>query len=102
MKITQQTNRLRNRSQKDIDDILELFKAIRDQQIQSSSMRPTLFEWNVWRAMSVINHWRIQGNFIVDDTGLLISTASGGQSDIVDNHGNFKIGIEVTLSTGKK
>lgn len=102
MKITQQKNELRNRSQKDIDDILELFKAIRDQQIQPASMRPTLFEWNVWRAMSMINHGDIQGNFIVDDSGLPISTASGGQSDIVGDYGDFRIGIEVTLSTGKK
>ncbi|MGH2311146.1 AlwI family type II restriction endonuclease, partial [Enterococcus faecalis] len=65
-------------------------------------MRPTLFEWNVWRAMSMINHGDIQGNFIVDDSGLPISTASGGQSDIVGDYGDFRIGIEVTLSTGKK
>lgn len=100
--VTQQKENLKRRNENDIKDILSAFSAIKNQEIQPSSMRPTMFEWNVWRAMAMINHGDVQGNFIVDDSGMPVSTASGGQSDIVGDYGDFKIGIEVTLSSGKK
>ncbi len=65
-------------------------------------MRPTFFEWNIWRAMTMINHGKVKGNFTVDDSGMPISTAGGGKSDIIGDYGKFNIGIEVTLSTGQK
>lgn len=56
-------------------------------------MRPTFFEWNIWRAMTMINHGKVKGNFTVDDSGMPISTAGGGKSDIIGDYGKFNIGI---------
>lgn len=93
---------LKLRKKSDIQDIIDTFEQISKKEIEPASMRPTYFEWNVWRAMTMINHGDVTGNFLVDDMGNPISTAGGGQSDIVGNYGNFKIGVEVTLSTGMK
>lgn len=101
-KISEQTAKLKSRNQKDITDILEMFEAISNKEIEPASMRPTFYEWNVWRAMTMINHGNIIGNFIVDDSGMPASTAGGGQSDIVGDYEKFKIAVEVTLSSGKK
>lgn len=97
-----QKDKLKTRDETEIKDILKTFKSIRDKTIEPSTARSAFFEWNVWRAMTMINHGDIQGNFIVDDSGMPISTAAGRQSDIVGNYGEFDIGIEVTLSSGKK
>lgn len=101
-KVKSQKDQLKLHREEDIIDILNLFEKIKNKEIQPASMRPTLFEWNVWRAMSMINHGDVKGNFIVDDSGMPISTASGGKSDIVGEYGEFNIGVEVTLSMGKK
>ena len=93
---------LKLRKKSDIQDIIDTFEQISKKEIEPASMRPTYFEWNVWRAMTMINHGHVTGNFLVDDMGNPISTAGGGQSDIVGNYGDFKIGVEVTLSTGMK
>lgn len=102
LKLAKKQSSLKVRSRQDIDDIIDVFNDITNNNIEPSSMRPTLFEWNVWRAMTMINHGNIRGNFIVDDSGMPISTASGGQSDIVGEYSKFNIGVEVTLSQGKK
>lgn len=100
--ITAQVDELKTRNSEVIDDILSMFEQITNKEIEPASMRPTYYEWNIWRAMTMINHGNIKGNFIVDDMGNPISTASGGQSDIIGDYGAFKIGVEVTLSTGNK
>ncbi|WP_295486436.1 AlwI family type II restriction endonuclease [uncultured Streptococcus sp.] len=101
-KVKSESLKLKTRSQADIEDILQTFEAISNKEIEPASMRPTFFEWNIWRAMTMINHGDVKGNFIVDDSGMPVSTAGGGQSDIVGDYGNFNIGVEVTLSTGQK
>lgn len=101
-KIEEQKLLLKSRKQQDIQDIIEVFETISNKEIEPASMRPTFYEWNVWRAMTMINHGNIKGNFVVDDSGMPASTAGGGKSDIVGDYGEFNIGIEVTLSTGKK
>ncbi|HAP5289151.1 hypothetical protein CKN63_12895 [Carnobacterium divergens] len=101
-KVNDQTLVLKSRHEEDIKDILEVFQAISNKEIEPASMRPTFFEWNIWRAMTMINHGNVVGNFVVDDSGMPVSTAGGGKSDIVGDYGDFNIGIEVTLSTGKK
>lgn len=101
-KIKEQEASLKLRQQKDIDDIIDMFESITNKVIEPATMRPTFYEWNIWRAITMINHGDIKGNFLVDDSGMPASTAGGGQSDIVGDYGSFNIGIEVTLSTGKK
>ena len=101
-KVKSESLKLKTRSKADIEDILQTFEAISNKEIEPASMRPTFFEWNIWRAMTMINHGDVKGNFIVDDSGMPVSTAGGGQSDIVGDYGNFNIGVEVTLSTGQK
>ncbi len=101
-KVESESLKLKNRYQADIDDILQTFEAISNREIEPASMRPTFFEWNIWRAMTMINHGDIKGNFTVDDSGMPVSTAGGGQSDIVGDYGEFNIGVAVTLSTGQK
>lgn len=101
-KVESESLKLKKRYQADIDDILQTFEAISNREIEPASMRPTFFEWNIWRAMTMINHGDVRGNFVVDDSGMPVSTAGGGQSDIVGDYGEFNIGIEVTLSTGQK
>lgn len=101
-KVDDETLRLKARSKEDIEDILQTFEAISQKEIEPASMRPTFFEWNIWRAMTMINHGKVKGNFTVDDSGMPISTAGGGKSDIIGDYGKFNIGIEVTLSTGQK
>lgn len=93
------SNRLKERRQEDIDDILAVYQQIENKEIPD---RPTMFEWNTWRAMSMIDHGNITGNFKPDDNGMPLSTASGGIGDIVGDYGNFKMVIEVTLSSGSK
>ncbi|HEA3261862.1 TPA: AlwI family type II restriction endonuclease [Pasteurella multocida] len=100
--INNQIVALKVKEQKSIDDILNTFNQISNKEIEPASMRPTYYEWNVWRAMTMINHGNVQGNFIVDDMGNPVSTAGGGKSDIIGDYGYFKIGIEVSLSTGNK
>lgn len=100
--VLQQVSELKTKRDTDINDIINTFKQISNKEIEPASMRPTYFEWNVWRAMTMINHGNVVGNFIVDDLGNPISTAGGGKSDIIGDYGSFKIGVEVTLSTGMK
>lgn len=97
--IEQQIFTLKKRSSKDIDDIIDVYKAITNKDIAD---RSTMFEWNTWRAMTMINHGNIIGNFKVDDAGQPISFASGGEGDIVGEYGNFNIDVEVTLSNGNR
>ncbi|HEL1761629.1 TPA: AlwI family type II restriction endonuclease [Streptococcus suis] len=100
--VRNQIKSLKSRRDPDIADIINTFEQISNKEIEPANLRPTYLEWNVWRAMTMINHGNIVGNFIVDDMGNPIATAGGGQSDIIGDYGEFKIGIEVTLSTGMK
>ena len=86
-KVDDETLRLKARSKEDIEDILQTFEAISQKEIEPASMRPTFFEWNIWRAMTMINHGKVKGNFTVDDSGMPISTAGGGKSDIIGEIG---------------
>lgn len=97
--VANQVKELKQRNQQDIDDILEMYQLISDDEVVD---RSTMYEWNTWRAMTMINHGDIEGNFKLDDEGMPSSVASGGGGDIVGHYGDFNIAVEVTLSTGKK
>lgn len=99
-RVTAQANRLKERRDEDIQNILDVFKQISDKEVGRDG--PLMLEWNMWRAITMINHGDIKGNFVPDDNGMPISTAGGGQGDIVGNYGDFQMIVEVTLSTGKR
>ncbi|WP_461215664.1 AlwI family type II restriction endonuclease [Lacticaseibacillus sp. GG6-2] len=99
-RVTAQAKRLKERRDEDIQNILAVFKHISDK--EEGRDGPLMFEWNMWRAITMIDHGDIKGNFVPDDNGMPISTAGGGQGDIVGNYGDFQMIVEVTLSTGKR
>jgi len=82
-------------------DILETFESIvsRDPMVD----RPLFFEWNTWRAFTMLNDaYGVIGNFRSDTEGNPLSLAPGKQPDIVAEYDSFWLAIEVTLSTGHK
>ena len=96
--VSQIANQLKKRETSDINDILNIYKTIQKRETKDA---PTLMEWNTWRAVTMINHGDIHGNFVTDDQGTPLHTAGGGKGDIVGNYSNFNIIYEVTMSTGK-
>ncbi len=81
------------------DDIIDIFSKIKSKQI----VEPPLFlEWNTWRAFTMLDDGEINGNFRIDDEGLPLYTAAGNMADIECNYVNFKVTVEVTMSSGQK
>ncbi|WP_257710553.1 AlwI family type II restriction endonuclease [Macrococcoides caseolyticum] len=94
------TKRVENiKAYKEYDDIKNTYNDIRNKDLYDL---PLMFEWNTWRAMTMLNGGTISGNFILDDQGDPISTAPGNQGDIVCDYGDFGLLVEVTLSSGAK
>lgn len=66
------------------------------------SYEPSLFfEWNTWRAMTMLNGGEIKANLKFDDEGQPMNTALGNMADIVCNYGDFDVTVEVTLAKGQ-
>ncbi|MDE6277114.1 MAG: AlwI family type II restriction endonuclease [Muribaculaceae bacterium] len=66
------------------------------------SYEPSLFfEWNTWRAMTMLNGGRIKANLKFDDEGQPMSTALGNMADIVCDYGDFDVTVEVTMARGQ-
>lgn len=63
---------------------------------------PLMFEYNTWRAMTMLDGGDIHGNFNTDDFGQPLSTAAGNQADIVCDYGDYDMVVEVTLQSGQK
>lgn len=94
------SNKIHNiKAYKEYDDIKNTYNDIRNKDLYDL---PLMFEWNTWRAMTMLNGGRISGNFILDDQGDPISTAPGNQGDIMCDYGDFGLLVEVTLSSGAK
>lgn len=65
------------------------------------SYDPSLFfEWNTWRAMTMLNGGNIHANLKFDDSGNPMSTAIGKMPDIECDYGDFDLIVEVTRSSG--
>ena len=65
------------------------------------SYDPSLFfEWNTWRAMTMLNGGDIKANLKFDDEGNPMSTALGKIADIECEYGDFDVTVEVSLSSG--
>lgn len=84
---------------KEYDDILDMFDQINANALYDA---PLMFEWNTWRAMTMIDGGDIEGNFNRDDHGMPLSTASGNMPDIFCRYEDFDLTVEVTLQTGQR
>jgi hypothetical protein len=85
---------------KDYDEIIDVFLKIQHKEVPDP---PLFLEWNVWRALVMLNYARmIQNNFILDLDGMPLNYAPGKKPDIELDYGDFGLIVEVTLSTGQK
>lgn len=83
---------------KEFDDIIDVFSKIQKREVPDP---PLYLEWNVWRAMTMINYAiTVNGNFTIDTDGVPLNTASGNKADIEIEYDTFKMIVEVTLSSG--
>lgn len=81
-------------------EIEAVFEQIRNREIPDA---PLYFEWNIWRAMVMLNDAiNITGNFRLDLDGAPLSSAPGNTPDIECEYENFNLIVEVTLSSGQK
>ena len=81
------------------DDIQKTFEQIQNNELLD---RPLMFEWNTWRAMTMLDGGYIKANLNFDDYGNPLSTASGNMADIICDYGDFNVCVEVTLSSGQR
>lgn len=81
------------------DDIQATFDGIIDKTLYDS---PLMMEWNVWRAMTMMDGGDIRANLRFDDYGKPMSTATGNLPDIVCDYGDFDVCVEVTLAGGQR
>lgn len=63
---------------------------------------PLMFEYNTWRAMTMLDGGKIKGNFNFDDAGQPLSTAAGNMPDIECDYDDFSLSVEVTLQAGQR
>ena len=63
---------------------------------------PLMFEYNTWRAMTMLDGGTIRGNFKFDDYGQPLSTAAGNRPDIECDYEEFALSVEVTLQAGQR
>lgn len=87
------------KSYEDYDDIMSVFDSLVD---RNTPDKPLLLEWNVWRALAMIDHGLIEGNFIRDANGLPEETAGPGIPDIVCRYNDFDLIVEVTMQSGRR
>lgn len=84
---------------KQYDDIQSTFQQIHNDELYDI---PLMLEWNVWRAMTMIDGGDIKANLKFDDFGKPMSTAQGNMADIVCDYDTFGLTVEVTTATGQK
>ncbi len=63
---------------------------------------PLMFEYNTWRAMTMLDGGNIKGNFKFDDSGQPLSTAQGNMPDIECDYAGYSMSVEVTLQSGQR
>ena len=81
------------------DEVMSAFAAIKTKSVFDP---PLALEWNVWRAMTMMDGGRICANLAFDEAGNPLSTAPGNNPDIVCDYGNFNVIVEVTLMSGSR
>ena len=95
--ITDQVAEIKNHRQ--YNDIQEIFEKIEKKEIYDA---PLMLEWNIWRAMTMLDGGNIKANLNFDDYGQPLSTAAGNMPDIVCDYGDFLVCVEVTMASGQK
>ena len=95
--VQEQVNEIKSRAL--YADIIDTFRAISAKECYDA---PLMFEYNAWRAMTMLDGGNIKGNFKFDDVGQPLSTASGNMPDIECDYGNFALSVEVTLQSGQR
>lgn len=80
-------------------EVLDVFDGIARKSVYDP---PLALEWNVWRAMNMLDGGRIAANLKFDDAGNPLSTAPGNAADIVCDYGDFLVAVEVTLASGAR
>lgn len=86
---------------KDWPDIVDMFEKIKSKSKELID-HPLYLEWNVWRSLTMLNYGAIDANLRFDLDGEPLSTAGGGQPDIQCEYDDFRLIVEVTLSSGQK
>lgn len=81
------------------DEVVAMFDFIRSKDVYDP---PLALEWNVWRAMTMMDGGDISANLTFDDAGNPLSTAPGNNPDIVCDYGDFSVTVEVTLMSGNR
>ena len=85
---------------KQFNDIVSVFEKI---QLRKVPDPPLYFEWNIWRALVMMNYAKdIKGNFTIDLDGLPLSAAVANKPDIEAEYDGFRLIVEVTMSRGSK
>lgn len=87
------------RTYEDYDDIMGVFQSLAD---RNTPDRPLLLEWNTWRAMTMLDHGMIDGNFSRDMNGNPEETAGPGEPDIICHYKDYDLIIEVTMQSGHR
>lgn len=84
----------------EFDDVMDIFDKINTKVIPDP---PLYLEWNIWRAMVMINYAiDVKGNFKLDYEGMPLTTAGAKMPDIEVEYEGFKMIVEVTMSSGQK
>lgn len=81
------------------DEINATFSQIMDNSLYDA---PLMLEWNIWRAMTMLDGGDIKANLKFDDFGNPMSTAQGNMADIICDYDNFGLTVEVTLQSGQR
>lgn len=81
------------------DDIIETFDRIKRNEYYDN---PLMFEWNAWRAITMMDGGKVVANLNFDDHGDPLSAAPGNAADIVCDYGSFALTVELTLSSGQR
>lgn len=84
---------------KEYDDVMTMFDDIKSNSLYDA---PLMLEWNVWRAMTMLDGGEIKANLKLDDKGQPMSTAQGNTADIICDYGDFGLAVEVTMQSGHK
>lgn len=81
------------------EDIQSTFDQIRNNSLYDT---PLMFEWNTWRAMTMLDGGDIKANLKFDDFGNPMSTAQGNMADIVCDYNSFGLTVEVIMQSGQR
>lgn len=81
------------------DEINNTFEQIINKEIYDA---PLMLEYNIWRAMTMLDGGNIKANLNFDDFGKPLSTAAGNMADVICDYEDFKLSVEVTMATGQK